>query len=146
MRKFLTLISLLFMLSAAVYAQSAISFGTDGRAQYSLLIQYKKAGITGVCMMKKDSSNIVGSIVNEFGVKAFDFRYDTEKDHIKLINVISFLNKWYIKKTIKADWRYLFSYPKKHSKSRAIYFSKDGEITLDNIKQGIKYSFKKIEE
>lgn len=140
------LISFLFMLSVAVQAQSCIAFGSDGRARYSLLIQYKKAGITGVCIMKKDSTNITGSIVNEFGVKAFDFTYDSDKGHIKLINVISFLNKWYIKKTIKADWRYLFSYPRIHSKSREITFSKDGEVTLDNLRRGIKYSFKKIEE
>lgn len=140
------LISLLFLILSAIHAQSTITFGSDGRARYSVLIQYKKVGITGVCIMKKDSSGIAGSLINEFGVKAFDFTYDTVKGHIKLLNVISFMNKWYIKKTIKADWRYLFLYPLKQSKYKEIYFSKDGEVTLDNMKRGIKYSFKKIEE
>lgn len=68
--------------------------------EYNLRMQFRGHEITGICVINKtNDSNLVGTVINEFGMKAFDFVYSNGK--IKLINIISFLDKWYIRKVLK---------------------------------------------
>jgi hypothetical protein len=64
--------------------------------------------ITGICVMNISSNgDIVGTIVNEFGIKAFDFIYNQKK--VKILNVISPLDKWFIRNILRRDFRYILS-------------------------------------
>lgn len=141
MKKYLLLIKIM-ILSGGLFADAetvgVISFDETGIAKYNLVMSYKDAGITGLCYMRCDSLTVKGSVINEFGVKAFDFIFERESDKLKLQNVIGFFNKWYIKRTIKSDWSKLFKQQNKKSKTRLNV--KNDTITLDNTKRKIKYT------
>lgn len=144
MKAFLIYISL-FLASFA--SASPFSFNKEGRATYNLFMQFKENGITGICIIKAGEDLWKGSVINEFGVKAFDFTYQTGKQKVKLLNVTGFMNKWYIKKTIRSDWKYLLSYPnhKKKDKNHRLTVKEDGTIILENRKHSIQYVFTPIE-
>ena len=64
--------------------------------------------ITSICLMNvEDDGSIVGTVVNEMGVKAFDFTYANGK--AKVINVLGPLNKWYIRMVLQKDFSFILS-------------------------------------
>ena len=85
------------------------------RARYSVQIDVKKAYISGICGMLFEDGKLKASVVNEFGFSAMDFEYDTQKDKVKIINIVKKLDHWYIKRVLKRDLR----------------------ILIDNLRQGI---------
>lgn len=120
--------------------------------------------LSGIAVIKTDGSTVRGSIINEFGIKAFDFI--SSKDNCKLLNVISFMNKWYITKTIADDFQFLWQINNQNSKNYR-FIQIDNEwiiekisckkirkqliinndcITLKNKKRNIVYTFTKIEK
>ncbi|MDL2252000.1 hypothetical protein LJC12_04035 [Odoribacter sp. OttesenSCG-928-J03] len=145
MKKFLILSSLYFFVCSVFGASNELNpffvFNEDNRAEYALSMHFNEAEITGICIVKKQEESIVGSVINEFGIKAFDFRYDRKSKKISLLNVISFMDKWYIKKVIKSDWKYLLSYPdvKRHKKRKIT--REDGILGVENTKYNVKYRF-----
>ena len=141
------LISLLMLLSAlSVSAQDSSDslFSFQGNTlKYNMSIQRKEMNITGICMMRRTGHDIIGSVVNEFGIKAFDFDYNIDKKKVKLNNVVGFINKWYIRKILKGDLKYLFSYGKnkEKNKNRDVIIGADKSIEMDNNKFHLKYVF-----
>lgn len=141
------LISLLMLLSAlSVSAQDSSDslFSFQGNTlKYNMSIQRKEMNITGICMMRRTGNDIIGSVVNEFGIKAFDFDYNIDKKKVKLNNVVGFINKWYIRKILKGDLKYLFSYGKnmEKDKNRDLIIGADKSIEMDNNKFHLKYVF-----
>ena len=141
------LISLLMLLSAlSVSAQDSSDslFSFQGNTlKYNMSIQRKEMNITGICMMRRTGNDIIGSVVNEFGIKAFDFDYNIDKKKVKLNNVVGFINKWYIRKILKGDLKYLFSYGKnkEKNKNRDVIIGADKSIEMDNNKFHLKYVF-----
>lgn len=113
-------------------------------SRYAFAIETPKAAVTGVAIMRADSTQIVGSLVNEFGVSAIDFIYNRKKDKVKLVNVVSFLNKWYIKLVLKNDIKLclhvLYDIPYKPQKNYDIELSPE-KIKVTNRKRKIIYSF-----
>jgi hypothetical protein len=100
-------------------------------------------------MMKmKSPTEIIGTVINEFGLTAFDFEYNGKKT--KLSNLPPFLDKWYIRKVLQADMSFFFSKLPLQldalKRSRQITFSPDGEVNLINIRFKIKYTFTPIIE
>ncbi len=88
-----------------------------------------KGYVSGVCIMYNDGQDVKGSIFNEFGISAIDFSYNIAKDKVKLLNVMSMLNKWYIKKLLKSDLRKL------------LHQLQQGNGTYRNGKYKIEYKF-----
>jgi len=146
-RFFLWISFLLFVVSATAQdvapTNPLFSFNEEGKGEYSLTIHFKKSDISGLCVLKNNENGLAGSVFNEFGIKAFDIIYKTDNQKVTLLNVISFLNKWYIKRVVKADWRFLFSYPniKKKDKTRKLTFEDDNRIVLENLKYQTIYTF-----
>jgi hypothetical protein len=148
MKRFLFLISLLLII-VQTSAQEAVRINSlfhpevGEKVKYKLLLQFKEHGFTGVCIIKQGEGGLIGSIINEFGIKAFDFVYKPDSNKIRLFNVIGFMDKWYIKRVIKADWKYLFSYleTKKKDKKRKITISEGGDVVLENLNYQIRYTF-----
>ena len=107
MRRFLVLNSLL-LLAISVLAQMSITadteeVGVDIR-EYNVLMQVRGREMTGICVMQTEAdSSIVGTLITEMGVKIFDFTYSNGK--AKVMNVIAPLNKWYIRKILKKDYK-----------------------------------------
>lgn len=118
------------------------------RSRYTFQIETPKAIVTGVMLLKETSDEIVGSMVNEFGVSAIDFIYNKKKNNLKLLNVVSFLNKWYIKMVLKKDLRLsiqlLKNIPHKNAKNYEIEQT-DYSLSVLNVKRKLKYTFNVME-
>ncbi|MBO5593424.1 MAG: hypothetical protein J5931_02335 [Prevotella sp.] len=111
---------------------------------YQLRMQVRGHDITGICMMDQSADDgIVGTVVNEFGMKAFDFIYDNKK--VQLLNIVAFLDKWYIRKVLRKDLAFILSQMEQgvdfKKKSRSIQFKPDGEIEAVNSRYKIYYTF-----
>ena len=161
MRASLRLISLLLLLfqlpciaqeeivlADSVVVDTVVTDTTKIR-QYDLLLEVGTQQLSGICMMKmKSPTEIIGTVINEFGLTAFDFEYNGKKT--KLSNLPQFLDKWYIRKVLQADMSFFFSKLPLQldalKRSRQITFSPDGEIHLTNIRFKIKYTFTPIIE
>ena len=111
---------------------------------YQLRMQVRGHDITGICMMDKSADDgIVGTVVNEFGMKAFDFIYDNKK--VQLLNIVAFLDKWYIRKVLRKDLAFILSQMEQgvdfEKKPRRIQFKSNGEIEAVNSRYKIYYTF-----
>jgi hypothetical protein len=117
--------------------------------QYNLLLQVRRDEISGICVMKMISeTEVIGTVINEFGLTAFDFEY--KEGETQLSNLPPILDKWYIRRILQEDLSFFFSNlplrQDKRKRGREITFSPDGEITLENNRFRIKYTFTPIIE
>ena len=103
------------------------------RARYSVQIDVKKVYISGICGMLFEDGKLKASVVNEFGFSAMDFEYDTQKDKVKIINIVKKLDHWYIKRVLKRDLRILI-----HNLRQGIY-------KHENTKYEITYIFQPLQ-
>lgn len=136
----------LLLLAAICHAQ-ALKATVDRSQKYTMNLTFRQAGLTGICLLRDDGDLVLGSIVNEFGIKAFDFIYDKEKDRTKLANVLKMLDKWYLKRVIAADLSCLL---REHNKPRQLrkrtLVCEVGKVRLENHKYDITYTFEPIDE
>ena len=134
MRSCLRLISLLLLL-----------WQTPCMAQeYNLLMQVRGQEITGICVINTTPENeVVGTVVSEFGVKAFDFTYANGK--AKVLNVIAMLDKWYIRKVLRKDLAFILENLHQGQdavkKKRSISFLPNGDIEMKIGRFNIRYTF-----
>lgn len=140
MRRCLIFIELLFLLLPCMATESR---------EYQLLMEIRGQEITSICMMNvEDDGSIVGTVVNEMGVKAFDFTYANGK--AKVINVLGPLNKWYIRMVLRKDFGFILSNIDRHQdvvyKKRSMTFTPDGDIVVKNDKYNIRYTFTPTQE
>ena len=135
---------------------------TENINRYQVSIQVRGNNITGMCMLRKSDEGWRGTLINEFGVKAFDFIVTPKKS--ELLNTIAMMNKWYIRRTIADDLHFLFeidnpsaSFQTKTTrieqagaltvsikKKKSVTRSPDNSITLNNLKRKIVYALNKI--
>jgi hypothetical protein len=131
--------------------------------RFKLTVTTEKANITGIMPVKFMDGVWKGSLINEFGVKVFDFVSTPKK--CRLINVISFIDRWYIRKMIADDLQLLLEIDKPAykayrqakrdirrdtlkitHKSSVIRRFPDNNIRLENQKRGVVYQFSKIND
>ena len=107
MRRFLLLISLLLLTAATSLASSVdgclFPFDEGEAARYTVAITFKNASFSGICVIKRMDGVITGSVVNEFGIRVFDFKMTSGRRRVKLLNVMKPLDKCLIRKTIARD-------------------------------------------
>lgn len=146
MTRCLALISLL-ALALACPAQSILVPANSSR-KYAVAIAFRQASLSGICVVRDREKDVAGSVVNEFGIKAFDFVYDKQKRKLKVRNVIKALDKWYIRRVVNADLGVLFreKNSKRQLRHRRIYHEGDSVVALENTKRGIRYKFKTIDD
>lgn len=114
---------------------------------YHVTLQTGKNQFTGICLLKKSGDRWNGSLINEFGIKAFDFTSNAESTHLQ--HTITFLDKWYIRRTIEQDLHYLFNIDTKgtgNEKKRYIRRKSPTSFILVNQTHHIQYTFDKITE
>ena len=102
-------------------------------AKYSVQIDMSKAYVGGLCIIKGDETSLNVSIVNEFGVSIMSFRYEHERDKIKLLNCIKQLRKPFVKKVLKKDFKIILNE----------YLAQDTQglpIQHNNLKYNITYN------
>lgn len=114
---------------------------------YRIDIQLPKdRHISGICIIRTEGNDGAMSVINEFGIKAFDAVYQKEKNKIKLQHVIGPLNKWYKRKIIAKDMRLFFNPEENQSRHRNVEYNKDGSILLQNKRFNIIYHLQPMKE
>ena len=105
--------------------------------EYRLSAQIRDNEITGICILNVDADNIiVGTIVNEFGVKVFDFSYANGK--VKIFNVIHQLDKWFIKRILRKDFLFFLSNFRQDERTNAINGNANAERTILEKKRSMR--------
>jgi|SRR5574344_185377 hypothetical protein len=149
MKTFLPLISLLLLFTDAYAAPlkkgPVFNFTNGEKVEYGIILQFRDVQITGLCIMKLTEGNVAGSVINEFGIKAFDFVYLKDKNKIILSNMIKYLDKWYIRSVIRRDWLFLMNAGTEEGKRvvrrRELLLTEEGNIELKNNKHKLSYTF-----
>jgi hypothetical protein len=109
--------------------------GTDVR-KFKAKINYKTTEISGILICKKlNDSIIAGSLINEFGIKGFDFT--VFKSNARLNNVFKNLDKWYIRNVLERDLHFMFSDPNPENSC----MMNDTLVYVANIKRSLKYLY-----
>ncbi|MDE6296758.1 MAG: hypothetical protein K2L89_02845 [Muribaculaceae bacterium] len=111
--------------------------------RYGFSLDMSKGYLSGILILREEGEYTIGSIIGETGISAVDFRYDKKRNRLKLLNVVSFLDKWYIRKVISRDLAYSLSM----LKDRELIEKKGYEVELNdnsikvlNKKYNLKYS------
>lgn len=146
MKRCLLLSSLLFLTLVAAAANWLLPL--QGRRQYSVSIEARGAVVTGLCMTKTDSTGTRGAIVNEFGIHALDFTLTADRSKVKLLNVMSQIDRWYIRRVVRRDLQFLFGATAggERRRKRSVTVEPDGTVVMQNTKYNLKYSLKPIDE
>lgn len=113
-------------------------FNDNEPTRYTVTITFKNSSFSGICVVKQKDDIIVGTIVNEFGIRAFDFTVSLDRKHVKLLNVMKTLDKCLVRKTIARDLRRLFS-----SSSTDEYVSVEG-VKIIMRRPNRSYTFSKM--
>lgn len=104
---FFCCVSLLLSPALSLKSQSLLPSPSGETLRYDACIELPRGYLSGVCIMRRDSTALKGSIVNEFGISAMDFIYDERKDRVRLLSVMKMLDRWYIRRTLRKDLRRL---------------------------------------
>lgn len=149
MRSHLIFIELLLLLLPFCGLQAAQTGITAADStvckEYNLLMEVRGREITGICAMNiEPGGHIVGTVVNEFGVKAFDFVFADGKAAV--MNVIGPLNKWYIRKVLRKDLTFILTNMEKKTVDavkgkRRLTIAENGTVSMHNDRFGISYTF-----
>ena len=143
MKIFLLFLSSLFAYTAQATEVSVDSI-TESTQHFSFQLTTPKATLSGILITRQTGDEIIGSMINEFGISAIDFSYNKKNDKIKLLSVVSFLNKWYIKMVLRKDLKVclhqLYNIPLKKTKGYIIEKG-NNDITINNQKHHLTYSF-----
>lgn len=137
----LTLISILLVLSTKSFAQS-LRLSPDSTTSYSMIFEFRKYNVSGLCVLRDDRQTVSGSCVNEFGIKIFDFKYDKRKSKVKLTDVFKAMDKWYIKRIVGSDLAILLrkGNTERQLRKHTLQISVDSVI-LTNQKYKLRYKF-----
>lgn len=146
MKRFLLFLnSLLLICGFALRADEiAPEESTHLLRRYSFQIETGKACMSGLLLASEDDEFINGSMINEFGISAIDFSYSKRKQKVKLLNVVSFLDKWYIRMVLRKDLKFclhiLYDIPI-NSKNRYEVIRNGDTVSIINPKRKLKYTF-----
>ncbi len=134
MKRFFLLVNIIAF-SLAALAQKPCFPQHDGeKTRYSVMIDFSKAYISGIGLIARMENKITGAVVNEFGVSALSFSYDTTKKKTKILYIMKGMNKWYIRRTLKHDISALMS------------ILETCGTTYRNEKRNITYTFSPLKE
>lgn len=120
-------------------------FDTVGTSAYRIHIRTGQVEATGILMVKYIDGEWRGSMMNEFGIKAFDLVASERK--CRLLNVAPFLDRWYVRRTIEGDFFYLFrDAPEgRAARNKSLMRTGEGAFVLKNGARHIEYSFQAFE-
>lgn len=113
-------------------------FAGDESTCYIVAITFKNASFSGICVVKNIGTQIAGTIVNEFGIRAFDFTMSQDRRRVKLLTVMKPLDKCLIRKAIARDLKRLFN-----ATTTDGYVSVDGEKIIMR-RPSRSYTFSKM--
>jgi len=130
--------------------------------RYRIAISKDNMNISGIWMVRYMDETLRGTIVNEFGLKMFDFTCTAGA--CKLINVTPMIDKWHIRRTIARDVQFMLEIDNPAFKAgqradrsqsddtltvvyrkRMLQRMPNGEMKMQNRRHNLTYSFKKMD-
>jgi hypothetical protein len=99
--------------------------------RYRTIIKKDNLKLTGILLIKKKENILIGSLINEFGLRVFNFTLKKSKAHIT--TSISQLDKWYIKRSMGKYLYKILIQDNKESHKEMIYTKKGITIKLKKI-------------
>lgn len=148
MRRLSLWISLLLCLTAlAVSAQDShpLLLAGEERASWNFTLERGSMTVTGICLTRQTEHGLVGSVVNEFGLHFFDFT--CEDNRVKVSNVFTAMDKWYIRRVLRRDLRLLAADTAlKPGRRRLLSTWLPDSLSLQNKKYGITYRFERLQQ
>lgn len=151
--KSVSLVFLATLLAQTASAQGAFDFGDEGRTlRAAVSIERGGTGVSGICLMKRtEDGSVVGSVVNEFGIKAFDFTLDGKSKKLNLANVIGFLDKRLVRRELRIDLRFLLTAElspegKAEEKKKRTVETAGDTVILRNLRRNLTYTFIPLKE
>ena len=124
----LLLFGLLFAL--ALQAQSAATDSTAAPDRWRVHLTFDKAALSGLCLVRTLGDTLVGAVVNEFGLQAFDFIFYRRRGKVQLSPLLPMLDHWYIRRTLRHDLARLL-----------IDYRSDAPLHYHNERRNIDYLF-----
>lgn len=112
--------------------------------KHTFQIETGNGFISGLLLVAENDESITGSLINEFGVSAIDFVYSRKNNKVRLLNVVSLLNKWYIKRVLRNDLEFCLHvlYDTPYRKKHNYEIARTGDsITITNSRRHLKYTF-----
>lgn len=111
--------------------------------EYDFQMKVRGREVTGLLIVEMaDEGYTIGTIVNEFGIKIFDFTYNGKK--AKVSNVLGPLDRWYIRKVLNKDVTFILTNINNKNdvtvKKRSMKFHDNGNIVIENRKFNIQYT------
>jgi hypothetical protein len=150
---------------------SVITLTENKATKLKTEITFSQAQISGISIIKSHGDTISGAFVTEFGLKGFEF--NLYNNRCRVFNLMSKLDKWYIRKTLENDILMIFNryqstninyisgkqYELKTDKNKILsisrtehkkntgflIFENDSVFLMQNIKLNIKYNFQRLE-
>lgn len=137
--------------TVVVKRQSAvISFNAAGVSENVVVVDMRGNKLSGILMIKKTEGGMVGTLVNEFGIKAFDFELNSavksrlgSGKSVKLIDVVKFMDRWYIRRVLRRDIDYMLGFPNVPQNCGFEVVKEGGNIVVKDLKYRINYTFVK---
>ena len=114
----------------------------EERVQWNFTLERPPVTATGICIVGKTPSGVVGTVVNEFGIQMFDFT--AEGDKVKVSNVFPQMNKWYIRRVLRNDLRVLVADQPVKLGKRVLQVNLPDSISLLDKKYRITYRFERL--
>ena len=59
-------------------------------------------------MESREEGSLVGTVINEMGVKVFDFTF--KKGQSRILNVIGPANRWFIRRALRKDFNFILTH------------------------------------
>lgn len=147
MKRILLFLSSLFLICPlALYGQTgkAVEVEENSSAKFYMDIDFGKAEVSGLLILRPTEQEIKGAVVNEFGVSILNFVYDRSNGKLKIENIAKMLDKWYIKRILKQDIAYavelLYAFPRKLRNGYTIVEDANS-LGIINKKRKIFYNF-----
>lgn len=133
---------LIFLVVAGVSALSAQQL-----RRYAIRISLPRGGsLTGVCLIRHTDEGGAMSVINEFGIKAFDAVYTARKGKVRLLNLIPPLDRRIVRRVLAKDMAVLFRPEGRLPRRRRLTRAPDGSLTLTNRRFKITYHLQPIDQ
>ena len=117
----------------------------DTGIRYRIHLARGDMQLSGIVLLKSLDGQIRGSVINEFGVKAFDLTAGSRRT--RLLHTAGPLDKWYIRRTVGRDlhfWLLHREQPAVSEGPRTLQGSPQ-DMTLQNRRTGLSYQFNLME-
>ena len=131
--------------------------------RYRIAMSRDNMNISGIWLVRYMDETWRGTMVNEFGLKMFDFTCTART--CKLINVVALIDRWHIRRTIARDVQFMLEIDNptfkagqradrtlnngaltiSHKNKLLQRFAND-EMVMQNKRHNLTYSFNKMDE